>query len=219
MAAATGDTYVYRISNGYNNEVRGKISYRVDKADADRIEVAVTTDTPSAGARAPRSTRRTATGCATRSPTTISCANTNSRRHCRFTRRRATPADRGRCASTRSIRRPARARACGSMAKCWAASASPCPPAPSIPSRSGAASMPAIGTASSAKPTYVEIDWYAPALGRSVKTRQQIFMAGHQPLLARRLSVVSRGLEHSRTRRNQRAQALIPRDIEQAQRR
>jgi hypothetical protein len=49
MAAANGDTYVYRISNGYNSEVRGKINYRVEKADADRVEVAVTTDTPSAG--------------------------------------------------------------------------------------------------------------------------------------------------------------------------
>jgi hypothetical protein len=47
--AADGDTYVYRISNGYNSEVRGNINYRVEKADADRIEVAVTTDTPSAG--------------------------------------------------------------------------------------------------------------------------------------------------------------------------
>jgi hypothetical protein len=47
--AAAGDAYVYRISNGYNNEVRGKINYRVEKADSDRIEVAVTTDTPSAG--------------------------------------------------------------------------------------------------------------------------------------------------------------------------
>ena len=47
--AATGDAYVYRISNGYNSEVRGTISYRVGKVDADRIEVAVTTDTPSAG--------------------------------------------------------------------------------------------------------------------------------------------------------------------------
>ena len=47
--AATGDTYVYRVSNGYNNETRGKISYRVEKADADRIEVSVSTDTPSAG--------------------------------------------------------------------------------------------------------------------------------------------------------------------------
>jgi hypothetical protein len=48
-AAAPGDTYIYRISNGYNNEVRGNISYRTGKADADRVEVAVTTDTPSAG--------------------------------------------------------------------------------------------------------------------------------------------------------------------------
>lgn len=47
--AATGDAYVYRISNGYNNEVRGKISYRIEKTEADRIEVAVTPDTPSAG--------------------------------------------------------------------------------------------------------------------------------------------------------------------------
>jgi hypothetical protein len=47
--AAAGDTYVYRISNGYNNELRGKVSYRVAKVDADRVEVAVTTDTPSAG--------------------------------------------------------------------------------------------------------------------------------------------------------------------------
>jgi hypothetical protein len=47
--AADGDTYVYRISNGYNSEVRGNINYRVEKADPDRIEVAVTTDTPSAG--------------------------------------------------------------------------------------------------------------------------------------------------------------------------
>ena len=47
--AATGDTFVYRISNGYNSEIRGKISYRVEKVDADRVEVAVTTDTPAAG--------------------------------------------------------------------------------------------------------------------------------------------------------------------------
>lgn len=49
MAAANGDIYVYRISNGYNSEVRGRINYRVEKVDADRIEVAVTTDTPIAG--------------------------------------------------------------------------------------------------------------------------------------------------------------------------
>ena len=48
-AAATGDTFVYRISNGYNSEIRGKISYRVVKVDADRIEVSVQPDTPSVG--------------------------------------------------------------------------------------------------------------------------------------------------------------------------
>ena len=47
--AASGDAYVYRISNGYNNEIRGSINYRVEKVNADRIELAVTTDTPSAG--------------------------------------------------------------------------------------------------------------------------------------------------------------------------
>ena len=47
---AAGDTYTYRIFNGYNNEVRGQIRYRVDKIDADRIAVSVTTDTPTAGA-------------------------------------------------------------------------------------------------------------------------------------------------------------------------
>jgi hypothetical protein len=49
-APAVGDTYVYRLSNGYNREVRGQIHYRIDKIDADHITVAVTTDTPSLGA-------------------------------------------------------------------------------------------------------------------------------------------------------------------------
>jgi hypothetical protein len=49
-APAAGDTYVYRVSNGYNHEVRGQIHYRIDKIDADRVTVAVTTDTPSLGA-------------------------------------------------------------------------------------------------------------------------------------------------------------------------
>ena len=47
--AATGDSFVYRVSNGYNHELRGTVSYRVAKVAADRVEVAVTTDTPSAG--------------------------------------------------------------------------------------------------------------------------------------------------------------------------
>ena len=47
--AAAGDTFVYRVSNGYNQETLGSISYRVEKVEANRVEVAVTTDTPSAG--------------------------------------------------------------------------------------------------------------------------------------------------------------------------
>ncbi len=48
-APTAGDTYVYRVLNGYNSEVRGQIQYRVDKIEADRVAVAVTTDTPSLG--------------------------------------------------------------------------------------------------------------------------------------------------------------------------
>jgi hypothetical protein len=47
--AAPGDAYTYRVINGYNSEVRGQVQYRVQASPADRIEVAVTTDTPSAG--------------------------------------------------------------------------------------------------------------------------------------------------------------------------
>src|SRR6266404_1664229 len=42
---AAGDTYVYRLSNGFNNEARGQISYRVEKIDAGRIVVAVSANT------------------------------------------------------------------------------------------------------------------------------------------------------------------------------
>jgi hypothetical protein len=48
-APATGDVYVYRISNGYNNELRGHISYRVEAVEAGRVTVAVTPDHPSLG--------------------------------------------------------------------------------------------------------------------------------------------------------------------------
>ena len=41
-----GDTHIYRVTNGYNNETRGQVSYRVDKVDADRVVMAVTTETP-----------------------------------------------------------------------------------------------------------------------------------------------------------------------------
>ena len=45
-APVAGETYVYRLSNGYNNEPRAQISYRVDKVDPDRIAVSVSTDSP-----------------------------------------------------------------------------------------------------------------------------------------------------------------------------
>jgi hypothetical protein len=41
-----GDTYVYRVINAYNNEPRGQLSYRVDKAESDRIVMSVTADKP-----------------------------------------------------------------------------------------------------------------------------------------------------------------------------
>jgi hypothetical protein len=39
-----GDTFVYRIVNGYNKETQGQVSYRADKAEADRIVMSVTTE-------------------------------------------------------------------------------------------------------------------------------------------------------------------------------
>ena len=48
-APVAGEIYVYRASNGYNNIVLGKIQYRVDKVDADRVAVSATTDVPALG--------------------------------------------------------------------------------------------------------------------------------------------------------------------------
>lgn len=48
-APAAGETYVYRVSSGYNNVVLGKIQYRVDKVDAERVDVSVTPDVPALG--------------------------------------------------------------------------------------------------------------------------------------------------------------------------
>jgi hypothetical protein len=48
-APAAGDVYVYRVANGYNNEVQGRITYRVDQVGPDRIVMAVTTDVPALG--------------------------------------------------------------------------------------------------------------------------------------------------------------------------
>ena len=48
-APVAGETFVYRVSNGYNKIVLGKIEYRVDKVDAGRVAVSVTTDVPALG--------------------------------------------------------------------------------------------------------------------------------------------------------------------------
>lgn len=44
---AAGDVYVYRQVNGYNNEVRAQVRYRVDKLESDRVTVSVTMHGPS----------------------------------------------------------------------------------------------------------------------------------------------------------------------------
>ncbi len=44
-----GETAAYRVLNAYNGEPRGDVQYRVDKIDAGRVFVAVTTSSPSAG--------------------------------------------------------------------------------------------------------------------------------------------------------------------------
>ena len=45
-APVVGDTYVYRVVNGYSKEPRGEISCRVDKIEADRVFVSVSTENP-----------------------------------------------------------------------------------------------------------------------------------------------------------------------------
>ena len=46
---AVGDTYTYRLVNGYNQQVRGHLENRVDKIDGSGITVTVTPDNPHAG--------------------------------------------------------------------------------------------------------------------------------------------------------------------------
>lgn len=67
-ANAPGDTWAYRVTNAYNGEVRGSVQYRVEKVDADRVAVAVTTDQPSLGT--PRTDIVTANGLWVRHPLT-----------------------------------------------------------------------------------------------------------------------------------------------------
>jgi hypothetical protein len=45
-APIPGETYVYQLTNGYNNEPRAQVTYRVENVEADRIAVAVSADTP-----------------------------------------------------------------------------------------------------------------------------------------------------------------------------
>ena len=44
-----GDTFVFRVVNGYNNEARGQIQYRIDQINPDRITVSASTDAPALG--------------------------------------------------------------------------------------------------------------------------------------------------------------------------
>jgi hypothetical protein len=48
-APAVGDTYTYRLVNGYNKEVRGQLRYEVSSVGADRISYAVTPDNAEGG--------------------------------------------------------------------------------------------------------------------------------------------------------------------------
>ena len=48
-APAVGDTFVYRVINAYNGEARGQVTYRVDRVEADRLTVSVTPDNPALG--------------------------------------------------------------------------------------------------------------------------------------------------------------------------
>ncbi len=59
-APVAGDSWAYRVVNRYNGEVRGNIQYRVDKVDADRVAMAVSSDLASLGM--PRTELYTADG-------------------------------------------------------------------------------------------------------------------------------------------------------------
>ena len=49
-APSVGDTYVYRVINAYNNEVQGEVAYRVDRVDAGQVTLTAAPDRPSLGA-------------------------------------------------------------------------------------------------------------------------------------------------------------------------
>jgi hypothetical protein len=45
-APAAGDSWAYRVINGYSNEVLTKVQYRVDKVEANRVVVSITPSEP-----------------------------------------------------------------------------------------------------------------------------------------------------------------------------
>ncbi len=49
-APAAGDTYVYQVVNAYNREVLGKVQHQVSTTDAGRVTVSVSPDAAAAGA-------------------------------------------------------------------------------------------------------------------------------------------------------------------------
>lgn len=48
-APAAGDVYVYRLVNGYSKEVRGQLRHQVDKVEGNNITLSVTPDNAAAG--------------------------------------------------------------------------------------------------------------------------------------------------------------------------
>jgi hypothetical protein len=48
-APSAGDSYVYRLVNGYNQEVVGRIQYQVDSVNANRVTVSVSPDNAATG--------------------------------------------------------------------------------------------------------------------------------------------------------------------------
>ena len=212
--AAAGDAYVYRISNGYNNEVRGKINYRVEKADADRVEVAVTTDTPSAGSA--RTEIYTKNGNWLRHP----LASHDQLREFEFAKPLPVyvpPADAGNSWSVRvdavepATGRRNSVRVDGEVARQRTHHGAgrhlrhDQDRAPHLCGR--------LGRRSCAKPTSKNTDWYAPALGRPVKIDSKSSWQDMSRCMRGGCPWFRGDWNICRTRRNQRGQALIPRDI------
>lgn len=48
-ATSAGDSYVYRLVNGYNQETLGRVRYQVERVDSNRVTVSVSPDSAAAG--------------------------------------------------------------------------------------------------------------------------------------------------------------------------